>query len=178
LRAGRWAGALQPGLPARRPRQRPLSKNWARGAALKSKQKVVTHFVFLIEFFKGVFWAFRNKGSSKTRKYFFFEKVHLGSSQKMRYFFPPFFFFSLGCFVRFFFYRVFGRFVTRGVQKRHNKKSRENLLSFQKKHSLTYVAFFFFFSRRPLNWVWPGHGRKHPSPLKQGKPAPKAFVLW
>jgi hypothetical protein len=40
--------------------------------------------------------------------------------------------------------------VTRGVQKRHKKKSRENLLSFQKKHSLTYIAFFYFFSRRPL----------------------------
>ena len=34
--------------------------------------------------------------------------------------------------------------------------------------------------QRPLskNWVWPGHGRKHPSPLKQGKPALKVFVLW
>ena len=28
------------------------------------------------------------------------------------------------------------------------------------------------------NWVWPGHGRKHPSPLKQGKPVLKVFVLW
>jgi hypothetical protein len=26
--------------------------------------------------------------------------------------------------------------------------------------------------------VWPGHGRKHPSPLKQGKPLIKAPVLW
>jgi hypothetical protein len=43
-----------------------------------------------------------------------------------------------------FFNRVFGRFVTRGVQKRDKKKSREILLSFQKKHSLTYVTFFFF----------------------------------
>jgi hypothetical protein len=39
--------------------------------------------------------------------------------------------------------------VTRGVQKRHKKKSRENPLSFQKKHSLTYVAFFFFFYGAP-----------------------------
>jgi hypothetical protein len=49
-----------------------------------------------------------------------------------------------------FFYRVFRRFLTRGVQKRHKKKSRGNLLSFQKKHSLTYVAFFFFFFTAPL----------------------------
>jgi hypothetical protein len=68
----------------------------------------------------------------------------------MRLFFPPFFFFLPRLFCSIFFYRVFGRFVTRGVQKRHKKKSRENLLSFQKKHSLTYVAFFFFFLRRPL----------------------------
>jgi hypothetical protein len=45
--------------------------------------------------------------------------------------------------------RVFGRFVTRGVQKRDKKKSRENLLSFQKKYLLTYVTFFFFFFRGP-----------------------------
>ena len=28
------------------------------------------------------------------------------------------------------------------------------------------------------NWAWPGHGKKHPSPLKQGKPVLKVFVLW
>jgi hypothetical protein len=28
------------------------------------------------------------------------------------------------------------------------------------------------------NWVWPGHGGKHPSPLKRGKPVLKVFVLW
>jgi hypothetical protein len=43
-----------------------------------------------------------------------------GSSQKMGlfslHFFPP----SLGCFAPFF-YRVFGRFVTRGVKKRDKK---------------------------------------------------------
>jgi hypothetical protein len=53
--------------------------------------------VVLFDFFLSRFWAFRNKGSSKTRL----------------------------------------------------KKSRENLLSSQKKQLLTYVAFFFF-SRRPL----------------------------
>jgi hypothetical protein len=45
-----------------------------------------------------------------------------------------------------FFYRVFGRFVTRGVQKRDKKKSRENLLSFQKtKKIVTYLRQFFVF---------------------------------
>jgi hypothetical protein len=28
------------------------------------------------------------------------------------------------------------------------------------------------------NWAWPGYGRTHPSPLKQGKPVLKVFVLW
>jgi hypothetical protein len=27
-----------------------------------------------------------------------------------------------------------------------------------------------------LNWVWPGHGRKHPSPLKQGNMALSALL--
>jgi hypothetical protein len=64
-------------------------------------------------------------------------------------FFRPFFFsffFSPSVVWFDFFNRVFGRFATRGVQKRDNKKSRENLLSFQKKHSLTRVTFFFFFA--------------------------------
>jgi hypothetical protein len=50
-----------------------------------AKTKVVTYFTL-------------KKGSSKTRKKKS-EKIHLGSSQKMRLFFPPFFFcFALGCF--------------------------------------------------------------------------------
>jgi hypothetical protein len=57
-------------------------------------------------------------------------------------FFPLRFFFSLGCFAQFF-YRVFGRFVTRGVKKKRLKK---NVTSFPQppKKVLTYVAFFFF----------------------------------
>jgi hypothetical protein len=47
-------------------------------------------FMFLSIFFGGVFGAFRNKGNSKTQKKKS-EKIHLGSSQKMRFFFPPFF---------------------------------------------------------------------------------------
>jgi hypothetical protein len=93
-----------------------------------AKKQIVTYsvlflFLFLLfhGFFERVFWAFRNNGSSKTRKTKI-EKVHLGSSQKMWVvvFFVRFFlfFFSLGCLVRFVLYRVFGRFVTRGGQKR------------------------------------------------------------
>jgi hypothetical protein len=59
-------------------------------------------------------------------------------------------YFFLLFFYRFFLRAFFGRFVTRGVQKRHTKKSRENLLSFQKKYLLTYVAIFIFFSTAPL----------------------------
>jgi hypothetical protein len=63
-----------------------------------AKNKVVTYFIlflflfyFFIDLFKGVFLAFCNKGSSKTRKKNP-EKVHLGSSPKMRFFFLRFFF--------------------------------------------------------------------------------------
>jgi hypothetical protein len=118
-------------------------------AAAPKKSSYLLHFIFML-FFYLFFWAFRNKGSSKTRKNFFSEKIHLGSSQKMRFFFPPFFFPLLRLFCSIFFNRVFGRFVTRGVQKRDQKKSHENLLSFQKKYLLTYVASFFIFLRRPL----------------------------
>jgi hypothetical protein len=69
--------------------------------------------------------------------------------KKCGFFFLRVFFFTLGCFVRFFFNRVFGRFVTRGVQKRDKKKSRENLLSSFQKKELTYLRHFFFFLSRP-----------------------------
>jgi hypothetical protein len=106
-------------------------------------------FIFYRFFFKGVFWAFRNKGSSKTRKKKH-EKSISAHHKKCCFFFLRFFFPSLGFFVRFFFYRVFGRSMTRGVQKRHKKKSRENLLSFQKKYLLLLLtSLFFFFPRVP-----------------------------
>jgi hypothetical protein len=62
-----------------------------------------------------------------------------------------------------FFYRVFGRFVARGVQKRDKQKSRENLLSSQKNKLLTYVTFFFFAA--PLGFVC---GRDTRSGLRRG----------
>jgi hypothetical protein len=70
----------------------------------------------------------------------------------MRLFFPPFPLPpAFGCFVVLFvfFYRVFGRFVTRGVQKRDQKK-RAKISSAAKKVS-TYVTFLFSHgARRPL----------------------------
>jgi hypothetical protein len=125
-----------------------------------AKKKVVTslfyfYFYFIFyRFFKGVFWAFRNKGSSKTRKKNRKNPSRLRSSQKMRHFFIRFCLFFPSPVVLFdFFHRVFGRFVTRGVQKRDKKKSRENLLSLQKRYLLTYLRRFFF-SAAPLGcWL-------------------------
>jgi hypothetical protein len=82
-------------------------------AALK-KSSYLLHFIFNF-----IFIFYRNKGSSKTRTHFFPRKNPSGLITKNAAFFSSvFFFLTLGCFVRFFFHRVFGRFVTRGVQKR------------------------------------------------------------
>jgi hypothetical protein len=59
-----------------------------------AKKKVVTYFIFIFififyRFFRGAFRAFRNKGSSKTRKQKI-EKTHLGSSEKKAAFFSSF----------------------------------------------------------------------------------------
>jgi hypothetical protein len=91
---------------------------------------------------KGFFWAFRSKGSSKTRG----KKIKkvISAHHKNAFFFLRFF--SPSVVFTDFFNRVFGRFVTGNVQKRDKKKSRENLLSLQKKYSLTYVVFFLFFA--------------------------------
>jgi hypothetical protein len=144
-----------------------------------AKKKVVTYFIlflflflFLIDF-KGVFWAFRNKGSSKTRKTFLKKSIS-AHPKKCGFFFLRFFFFSLGCFVRFFFNRVFGRFVTRGVQKRHKKKSAENLLSFQiPKKALTHLRrFFCFVFTAPLGsgpWTPIAHRRETPKKRDETK---------
>jgi cytochrome b subunit of formate dehydrogenase len=102
-------------------------------------------FLFLFLFFhrtfvtcNALFWSFGNKGEFKnTEKKSKKSSWDLGSSQKMWLLFRPFlfcFFLLRASVVWFdFFNRVFGRFVTRGVQKRDKKKSRENLLSSQKK---------------------------------------------
>jgi hypothetical protein len=78
------------------------------------------------------------------------EKINLGSSHKMWVFFRPFFPPPPSVVWFDFFYRVFGRFVTRGVQKR-DKKNRAKISSASKKstHSLMSLLLLFF-SRRPL----------------------------
>jgi hypothetical protein len=90
-----------------------------------AKQKAATYFIlFLFLFFLSIFCdalfgRFVKRGVKKTRETNF-EKIHLGSSQKMWLFFVRFFFFFFlpRLFGSIFFNRVFGRFVTRGVQKR------------------------------------------------------------
>jgi hypothetical protein len=109
-----------------------------------AKQKVVTYFIlflflflFFIDFFKGFFGRFVTRGVQKHENLFSRKSPSGRSSQKIRPFPPPFFFLSPWVVLFDFFCHVFGRFVTRGVQKRDKKKSRENPLSFQKKHLLT-----------------------------------------
>jgi hypothetical protein len=81
--------------------------------------------------FYRVFWAFRNKGSSKTRGKKL-KKPHLGSSQKMWLFY--FLFFSPSVVSFYFFNRIFGRFLTlEGSSKTRPEKSREFFRSRQKK---------------------------------------------
>jgi hypothetical protein len=108
------------------------------------QNKVVTYFIlFFIDFILSRFWTFRTTGSSKHDKTFF-EKVHLASRliTKNASFFPsaaappP----PSPCFLDLF-YRVFGRFVTRGVQKCDLKQNSQFVFrSRQKKYLLTYVT--------------------------------------
>jgi hypothetical protein len=60
------------------------------------------------------FWAFRNKGSSKTRENK--SKSPSGLITKKSFFSRPFSFFSPSVVLLDLFYRVYGRFVTRGVK--------------------------------------------------------------
>jgi hypothetical protein len=76
-------------------------------------------FYFFTCFFLIALFGVSYRGEfKKTKRFFLFKKKkHLDSSQKMLFFSLRFLFFFLGCFARFF-YCVFGRFATRGVQKR------------------------------------------------------------
>jgi hypothetical protein len=88
------------------------------------KKHSLTHFIlilFLSIFCKLHFWAFRNKGSSKTR-----QKKHLGASQKMWGFFIAF----------------FGRFVTRPFQKNRKIISAAAKKSTHTHYSLAYAISF------------------------------------
>jgi hypothetical protein len=134
-----WLGApWRPAVPRSQghPKGGREKKNDESDVHLPQRKKKSSHllyfyfyfYFYFFDFFKGVFWAFRNKGSSKTRE----QKPRKSPSRlitKNVAFFPPFFFLLPRLFCSIFFDRVFGRFVTRGVQKRHKKKSRENLLS-------------------------------------------------
>jgi hypothetical protein len=105
-------------------------------------------FLFFIDFFKDVFWAFRNKGSSKTRKKHF-RKIPSGLITKNTVFFSPFFF-SPSVVLFDFFYHVFGRFVTRGVQKRKGRQKTKNekttyICASSQKKVRTYLLYFFIF---------------------------------
>jgi hypothetical protein len=106
-------------------------------------------YLFFIDFFCHVFGrsVVLTRGNQKhdPKK----TKKTIWAHHKKRGFFflrPPGIFFSLGCFARFF-YRVFGRFVTRRVQKR-DKKSALFFRSRQKKYLL--AVRHFFFKRPPL----------------------------
>jgi hypothetical protein len=98
-------------------------------AAPKTKQSLA---LFFYPLFYRVFWAFRNKGGSKTRKNFP-PKIPSGLITKNAALPPP------SVVLLDFFYRVFGRFVTRdkGSSNTRLKKSRKvsRSRSRQKKHS-------------------------------------------
>jgi hypothetical protein len=97
---------------------------------------------FVLIAFLGVSLLVEGEFKNTTNK--FSKKNHLGSSQKMWLCFLRFFPLPrLFCSV--FVYRVFGRFITRGVQKNAIKKSRFFFRSRQKKYLLTYVTFFVLF---------------------------------
>jgi hypothetical protein len=84
-----------------------------------------------MDFFNASFWTFRNIEFQNTKKK---SKKNLGLSQKM-----------------WLVYRVFGRFVTRGVKKTRYKKIARKSPQLPTK-TLTHLRhFFFFFSRRPLS---------------------------
>jgi hypothetical protein len=106
--------------------------------AANKKSSYLLNFIFIFIclsiFFLGAFWAFRNKGVQKHEKTNS-KKSIWAHHKKCGFFFLRFFFFPRRprLFCSIFFYRVFGRFVTRGVQKRDKNKSRENLLSLQNK---------------------------------------------
>jgi hypothetical protein len=87
-----------------------------------------------------------------------------GSSQKMRLFSSIFFLPRLFLFCSIFFNRVFGRFVTRGVQKRH-KKNRAKISSASKKSTYLLTSLFFVFDGPP----WPAQS---PPPRVRVRDAP------
>jgi hypothetical protein len=95
-------------------------------------------FRLLLSRFLGVA---RNKRSSKTETTTktFFKKVHLGSgliTKNLVFYFPS----VVLRFARFFLNRVFGRFVTRGVQKRDKNKTTKTFRSRPQKYLLALLV--------------------------------------
>jgi hypothetical protein len=114
------------------------------------EKKVVTYFIlflflFFIDFFNRVFGRFVTRGVQKHDKKN--RKNPSGLITKNAAFFYSVFFFTLGCFARFFFNRVFWAFRNKGSSKTRLKKSWKYFRSRQKKYLvLTYhrIRHFFF----------------------------------
>jgi hypothetical protein len=76
----------------------------------KKKSSYLLYFIFIFIFIFNRFLLeaflgrFVTRGIQKHEKNFFPKKIHLGSSQKMRLFFPPFFFLSFPSVVLFDFF--------------------------------------------------------------------------
>jgi hypothetical protein len=118
----------------------------------QNKSRHLLYFVFIFIFYRfflrRFFGRFVTRGVQKQGKNLFSKKNIWAHHKKCGFFFLLFFCFSFGCFVRFFFNRVFGRFVTRGVQKRE-KTNRAKISSASKKS--TYLRHFFSFFTAPLD---------------------------
>jgi hypothetical protein len=87
-----------------------------------------------------VFGRFITRGVQKHD--FFPTKIHWAHHKECGFFFLRFFFFSLGCFARFFLSR-FWAFRNKGNSKTRLKKSQKFFRSRQKTHLLPHVTFFF-----------------------------------
>jgi hypothetical protein len=115
-----------------------------------AKKKVVTYFIlflFLFLFFRillrAFFGRFVTRGVQKHEKHCFSKKYISAHHKKCGVFFLRFFFFSLGCFVRFFLSR-FRAFRDKGSSKTPLKKIARKSPQLPKK-VLTYLRRFFFF---------------------------------
>jgi hypothetical protein len=114
-----------------------------------AKKEVVTYFIlflflflFFMDFCKAFFGRFVTRGVQKHEKKN--RKNLSGLITKNAGFFPPFFFPPLPrLFCSIFCLSRFWAFRNKGSSKTRLKKSRENLLSFQKKYLLTSLFFFF-----------------------------------
>jgi hypothetical protein len=113
----------------------------------KSSHSLFFFFIVFDFLFKAFFGRFVTRGVQKHEKNN--PKNPSGLITKNAAFFLPFFFSpSLGRFRSIFFYRVFGRFAARGVQKR-DKTNRAKITSAFKKGTHLLTSLFFCFFRGP-----------------------------